>query len=146
KAQGASDILLAEAQAPAPAPDAEPPAAPPKKSAPVAAAPAAQAPAPEAPREPAPARSEVTFGNVPDDEPEPLAPRQHPKLSPSRVFSNKDLESYRAVKREFGFKDGVEVVNLPDKGPDATSKPEALTPEERERQMAAARDRIRSLS
>jgi len=86
---------------------------------------------PAAPGTPAPAEASVAgpagqsaFGTdemteVEDDGPSGSSARAEapPRASAGRVFSNKDLERYRRTKEEFGFRDGVVVV-------DVTKKPE----------------------
>jgi hypothetical protein len=112
---------------------------------PITTGPAAQPPAAPAPQPAAPSAS-ITFGTVPEGPepvPERLSARRQPLSGGSRVFSNKDLESYRRVKQEFGFRDNVTVVDL--SGQQKTG-PETLSPEERERQAEETRREIERIS
>ena len=114
----------------------------------------AQAPAPESVPEPdaaagaPPPQGPVTFGSVPGEEPqaEPLTPRVRPVVSGSRVFSNKDLESYKRVKEEFGFRDNVLVLDLSARQGGNAKGEAAISPEERERQVGETRGRIEAVS
>jgi hypothetical protein len=125
-------------------------------SAPAALAPPAASPRPAVPASPsgavegvpaAQAQGPVTFGTVPE-EAESQAPRltapRRPMAGGSRVFSNKDLASYRAVKEEFGFRDDIQRVDLTRPAAEAPAK-ESLTADEREREMSQTRTKITTL-
>ncbi len=114
------------------------PAVPPRpavQALPPPAAPAAQAQGP------------VTFGTV-AEEAESQAPRltapRRPLAGGSRVFSNKDLESYRTVKEEFGFRDDVQRVDLTRQAAEPPAR-ESLTAAERDREMSETRTKITGL-
>jgi len=118
------------------------PAAP----APAAAAPPAATTADAVPAAPSTA-SGITFGTVPEQPQLPVeqltAPR-HPLAKGSRVFSNKDLETYRRVKQEFGFQENVMVVDL--SGQKQAGATDDLSPEERARQTQETRAQIERIS
>lgn len=128
-----------EPQAAAPPPAAVPPAVAAAPEAPVSGSPAQGAvPAAQGP---------VTFGSMPDQgegQPVALTPRERP-IPGSRVFSNKDLESYRRVKQEFGFRDNVLVVDAsPKKGP--ADADDTMSAEERDRLVNETREKIDRLT
>jgi hypothetical protein len=91
----------------------------------------------------------VTFGSVPEAEAEKaaaLSRRVRPEVGGSRVFSNKDLESYKRVKEEFGFRENVLVVDLSAQQAQARRGSDPLSPEERDRQVSETRGRIEAIS
>jgi hypothetical protein len=138
---------------PPPEPQAIPPETAEAPATPVSPAqggpPAAQAAAPDTATAgaagPVPPGS-VSFGTPPQEAESvarPLTPRQRPLAGGSRVFSNKDLESYRSVKEEFGFRDNVVVMDLSGQQQGIGG---GMSDEERERLATETRGRIEAIS
>jgi len=135
-----------------------------------APAPAAQAAPPAEPAQAAPGptadasslrQADVTPTVVmepqPPPETEPVASqpaRPAPILrdsSGARIFSNKDLEKYRRTKEDFGFRDGVVVVDVTKKpaagadGGDEVSSKARMTEADRAAELSATQARIKQL-